>query len=200
MKNIIKVLTLTLISMNIYSQKINNLDSLIILTKLKLLNEKGLIEKNKIYYNNDNLISENIFEYNNLTTKDLIKIIKNWGGEHFVSFKTVLVNETDNQLVIRYSDGSPIYPSYTKIIIDVKDSKIRIKIFDEDYKNLSIFFNTAYTSDINFCCSNGSGEIKNKHLNYINTTIINYIILTNNSQSINDYILKNQKIKKDDIW
>lgn len=199
MIKMIGYLILIIISNITYSQSIN-LDSIKIQTKLKLLDEKGLVVRNKIYLNDEGLIFEKIFEYKNLKPTDLIKIIKNWGGETYTSFKNVLVNETDNQLVIRYSNGNVYSPSYTKLIIDIKENKIRVRVYDEGLKNLSLYFQSIFTSDINKCCVNGSGEIKNRHSTYIENILSTYNKIILNPYQLNDYILKNQSIKKEENW
>lgn len=183
-----------------YSQSIN-LDSIKIQTKLKLLDEKGVVLKDKIYLNDEGLIFEKIFEYKNLKPTDLIKIIKNWGGETYRSFKDVLVNETDNQLVIRYNNNSYSYRgNYIRLIIDIKENKIRVRIYDEGLESLSLYFQSIFTSDISKCCVNGSGEIKNRHLTYIEDILSTYNKIILNPYQLNDYILKNQSIKKEENW
>ncbi len=201
-KIIICGLILIFISQISFSQSLN-IDSLKIQTKLKLVDERGLILKNKIILNNEGLLFEKIFEYEELKEIDLIKIIKNWGGETFVSFKDVLVNETDNQLVLRYNNNNiNIYsPSYIRLVIDIKENKIRIRVYDEKLTYISIYFDSKlFTNNSNVCCVNSSGEIKNRHLNYIDTIMNLYFDLILKPYQLNEYVVKKSKNKKNEDW
>jgi hypothetical protein len=167
---------------------------------LNIYNDRGLIEKKKIYINDEGLIDEKIFEYQNKNINVLKGLIKNWGGSNFRSFKDVLVNETENQLVIRYISSSMIDNSYIKMIIDLKENKVRIRVYDEGFKSLGLFFGIGFTKNKDICCVNGNGEAKNFHKGYIKDLEKFYLIIKSNSTSINDYIIKNMDSKKNESW
>ena len=192
MKQLLKILIGLFITSNLYSQ--TEIDS------ISIYNEKKLIERKRIYKDEEGLIDEKIYQYNNKSIEDLKILIKNWGGVNFRSFKDVLVNETNNQLVIRCISSSIINNSYIKMIIDLKENKVRIRIYDEEFKSLGLFFGIGLTKNKEICCVNGNGEAKNFHKEYIKELEKFYLNIKSNSISINDYILKNQNIKKDDNW
>jgi hypothetical protein len=192
MKNIFKIILGLFISINLYSQ--TNIDS------IGIFNEKKLIERKRIYKDEEGLIDEKIYQYKNKSIEDLKILIKNWGGVNFRSFKDVLVNETNNQLVIRYISSSIIDNSYIKMIIDLKENKVRIRVYDEGFKSLGLFFDIGFTKNKDICCVNGNGEAKNFHKGYIKDLEKFYLIIKSNSTSINDYIIKNMDSKKNENW
>jgi hypothetical protein len=188
---------LTLIFINLYSFFTS---ASIETDSLNIYNDGGLIEKKKIYLNDEGLIEEKIFEYQNKSINDLKGLIKNWGGSNFRSFKDVLVNETDNQLVIRYiiNDGK-----YLRVLMDLKDNKLRIRLYDDGLTHFNLFFNGMGlfgNKNKETCCSNGKGEIKKDQKEGMDYLISIYTPIISTSKSINEYILKNSDSKKSDNW
>lgn len=65
----------------------------------------------------------------------IIQRIKNWSGTKFVNPSEVLVNETQDQLVYNYIQtitfNSFSYKWYVRLIISVKDDKIRLQFYDD---------------------------------------------------------------------
>lgn len=65
----------------------------------------------------------------------IIQRIKNWSGTKFVNPSEVLVNETQDQLVYRYiqsfSFNSFSYNWYVRLIISIKDDRIRLQFYDD---------------------------------------------------------------------
>ncbi len=191
MIKIIVGLIFILSSNTTYSQ--NNIDS------LNIFNDKHIIEYNKIFLNGEGMIFESVFEYKNKNINDLKGLIKNWGGAKYNSFKDVLVNETDNQLVLRYSYENLPLNSFIKTIIDLKDNKIRIRIYDEGLETLGFYFSN-YSSDINLCCVNKNGVVKNSEKRGMDDLIKYYKMIISLSNQLNDYILLNKDVKKEENW
>lgn len=66
----------------------------------------------------------------------IIQKIKNWSGTKFVNPSEVLVNETQDQLVYNYIqsivfNNGVSFKWYVRLIISVKDDKIRLQFFDD---------------------------------------------------------------------
>jgi hypothetical protein len=57
---------------------------------LNIYNENHLIERKKIFLNEEGMFFENVFEYQGKTVNDLKGLVKNWGGKsisHKVQYK-----------------------------------------------------------------------------------------------------------------
>jgi hypothetical protein len=111
---------------------------------LKLINleEENSITINEIYEDvNKGLIETFIIEVKDKNQKQLLKDFKNWYSNYFVSLKTSLQSETEDQLVFNY-----IHTSYFKqgllqikstqdhhlrLVVQFKDYKIRVQFFDD---------------------------------------------------------------------
>ena len=111
---------------------------------LKLINleEENSITINEIYEDvNKGLIETFIIEVKDKNQKQLLKDFKNWYSNYFVSLKTTLQSETEDQLVFNY-----IHTSYFKqgllqikstqdhhlrLVVQFKDYKIRVQFFDD---------------------------------------------------------------------
>ncbi len=111
---------------------------------LKLLNleEENSLTINEIYEDvNKGLIETFIIEVKDKTQKQLVKDFKNWYSNYFVSLKTTLQSETEDQLVFNY-----IHTSYFKqgllqiktsqehrlrLVVQFKDYKIRVQFIDD---------------------------------------------------------------------
>jgi len=110
--------------------------------KLMNLEEENSITINEIYEDvNKGLIETFIIEVKDKNQKQLLKDFKNWYSNYFVSLKTTLQSETEDQLVFNY-----IHTSYFKqgllqikstqdhhlrLVVQFKDYKIRVQFFDD---------------------------------------------------------------------
>lgn len=164
---------------------------------LNIYNEKGIIERKKVYIGGGGMVFERIYEYKNKNVSQLKGLIKNWGGQTFKSFVNVLVNETENQMVIRYTRGTS---AYIRMIIDLKDNKLRLRLFDEDGDNMGYYFTEFYTRDVELCCVNGNGLVKNVQKRSIENLSEIYFGITSISEELNKYILENLDNKKESDW
>lgn len=89
----------------------------------------------------EKLIHSAIFEYKGVSRDELMRRVKNWSGTAFISAKTVIVSETDDQIVFRYInqkfyivdgyDRKIIHPWYIRMVVQVKDEKMRVMYFDD---------------------------------------------------------------------
>jgi len=87
-----------------------------------------------------NLIYSEIKELDSLTQEQISIKVKNWGGTKFVNMNEVLVSETKEQLVFNYITetfyvktlGMSQYKTwYLRMIVQIKDNKIKISVFDD---------------------------------------------------------------------
>lgn len=132
MNKIFFFLLLLVISNNIYSQ-----------TEPSEINEEiESIHVDSFYENQSNyLIHSKIISLDSMNKEEIIKGVKNWGGVNFVNFKEVLVSETSDQLVINYIEksffmetfltGKVYWNWYIRLVIEVKDNKMRVQYFDD---------------------------------------------------------------------
>jgi hypothetical protein len=164
---------------------------------LNIFNDKGVIERKKVYIGEGGMVFEQIYEYKDKNVNQLKGLIKNWGGQTFKSFVNVLVNETENQMVIRYNMGTS---AYIKMIIDLKDNKLRLRLYDEDGRKMGYYFSEFYTRDVELCCVNGSGLVKNVQKRSIDNLSKEYYEITSISKELNKYIVESIDNKKESDW
>jgi hypothetical protein len=86
------------------------------------------------------LILRKVVEFDSLSQEMIITKVKNWAGSTFVNMKEVLISETKEQLVFNYISESffvknlgatTIVQWYFRLVIDVKDNKLRISLYDD---------------------------------------------------------------------
>lgn len=86
------------------------------------------------------LINQKVIVVDSVSSEELIKRIKNWGGVSFVNLKEVLVSETQDQLVFTYITSGFYVKSlgittpldwYVRMVVQVKDGRIRVQQFDD---------------------------------------------------------------------
>lgn len=166
---------------------------------LNIYNENHLIERKKIYLNDEGMFLENVFEYQGKSANDLKGLVKNWGGITFNSFKNVIANETENQLVIRFNTNS--YSGiYIKMVIDFKENKMRVRMFDEEARTFGLYFTNIYTNNEDLCCVNGNGSIKNRQSIGMQELVKRYVNLISISEKLNEFVLISSNAKKEDNW
>lgn len=89
------------------------------------------------------LLKSKVIELDSIGQQEIKQRVKNWAGKTFVNMNEVLVSETDNQLVFRYIENynvkvkKMIVPSgeYTRLIIQIKDGKLKASFYDEGNKH-----------------------------------------------------------------
>ncbi len=123
---------LLIISNNIYSQTETN-DST---AEIESMHIDSFYENKSDY-----LIYSKIILLDSTKSGEIINRVKNWGGINFVNLKEVLVSETNDQLVFNYIDNSFFlktfltgrvnYKWYIRMVVQVKDNKVRVQLFDD---------------------------------------------------------------------
>ena len=75
-----------------------------------------------------------------ISQSDIKQRVKNWAGTTFRNMNEVLVSETESQLVFNYIESSKFkgalgmifdYPEYTRIVIQMKDGKMKASFYDD---------------------------------------------------------------------
>jgi hypothetical protein len=102
------------------------------------------------------MIYSSVVEVPGVSKAELLKRTKNWGGKTFVSAKNVVVSESEDQTVFRYIDNSFFvkslgmsvsYPWYIRLIVEVKEGKLRAQYFDDGVSNGQIHFKSYFKED-----------------------------------------------------
>ena len=115
-----------------------------VLTTLGSFAQKEKVHVDSFYVDKEELlIDEQIIEIEgsaiDVGSDELITKIKNWGGISFVNMEEVLVSETNTQLVFNYITKyniktlGMVTPKnwYIRMVIQVKDGKVRIRQYDD---------------------------------------------------------------------
>jgi hypothetical protein len=85
------------------------------------------------------LLKSKIIELDSITQKEIKERVKNWAGKTFVNMNEVLVSETESQLVFNYIEKYQVNAygktfieggEYTRLVIQIKDGKIKVSFFD----------------------------------------------------------------------
>jgi len=113
----------------------------ILMMSLLTLTTNGQMQIDEFYDNKSEYLIYSIVENFDSTSQDeLIIRVKNWGGTNFVNMKQVLVSETKEQLVFNFITKSffittlgtdNTYDWYIRMVVQVKDNKIKISLFDD---------------------------------------------------------------------
>lgn len=138
MKNGFLFVILSLIFFNGFSQ--SKSDSKF--QKLLNLELENSINVNEIYEDvNKGLVETFIIEIKDKNQKQLVKDFKNWYSNYFVSLKTTLQSETDDQLVFNYVHTSYFkqgllqinssHNHHFRLVVQFKDYKIRVQFIDD---------------------------------------------------------------------
>lgn len=101
----------------------------------------GQLHIDSFYENKDELLIYSVVEdFDSISQEDIGIRVKNWGGTHFVNMKEVLVSETKDQLVFNYITDSFYIRTlgmdspkswYIRMVIKIKDNKIKISLYDD---------------------------------------------------------------------
>jgi hypothetical protein len=97
---------------------------------------QGCLTKDSIFQSiDDKLIISKVINVDSTSQKQLVIKVKNWASTQFVNSKEVLVSETENQLVYNYiitnTGGMVTRSEYIRLVIQVKDNKIKVEFFDD---------------------------------------------------------------------
>lgn len=84
--------------------------------------------KNRTTY----MMIEKIIPVPNKSQKEINLFIKEWSGLNFRSLKDVITSETDNQITMVFiKSGTITYDWYVRSVIQIKDGRFRIQLFDD---------------------------------------------------------------------
>jgi hypothetical protein len=110
--------------------------------KLLHLEEDSSVSINEIYEDESKgLIETFIIEVKDKNQKQLVKDFKNWYSKYFISLKTTLQSETEDQLVFNYIHTSFFKQGlfqinspndhHLRLVVQFKDYKIRVQFIDD---------------------------------------------------------------------
>ena len=98
------------------------------------------IHIDSVFQNKDeNLLFSKVISLDSVSQSNIKQRVKNWAGTTFLNMNQVLVSETESLLVFNYIESSKFssmgvnydYPEYTRIIVQMKDNKVKISFFDD---------------------------------------------------------------------
>jgi hypothetical protein len=116
---------------------------LILFLSSKSFGQNTSLPIDSLYENKDEfLIYTKIQEFDSISKSQFPQKIKNWAGKKFVKMNEVLVSETEDQLVFVYiskafflkglmGEKSGSNDWYIRMIVQMKDNKIRITMYDD---------------------------------------------------------------------
>lgn len=95
-----------------------------------------------LYDNKDKLLIYSVVkDFDSLPQEFINNEVKNWASTNFVNMKEVLISETKDQLVFLYITKSSFYITtfgskdycswYIRMIVQTKDNKIKISLYDD---------------------------------------------------------------------
>jgi hypothetical protein len=155
------------------------------------------ISENRTFENLDkNLYKTIIIEVDSTNRTDLQNSFKKITAKLFVNLDKIIVNETDNQIVINFISTTKSTPTTSwnvRMISEFKDSRIRLRIFDRGNVYIPSGQYTPTWNESSFFVTNNKRAVKKKRERTLNewmNIIDNLIIEIENG-------LKNSKIDND---
>lgn len=79
------------------------------------------------------LVSQRVLEFDSVSAQELMKRFENWGGQNFRNYENVRTSKTESQITLNYitSSFNPDLDFYINMVVEFKDNKIRVQIFDD---------------------------------------------------------------------
>ena len=154
----------------------------ILLLLLTLLNTASFcqIPIDSFYVDKESfLIESHVEEFDtSITSTEIIKRIKNWGGTNFVNVENVLVGETNDQLVFNFITNSVYHKGlgmkyktgwYVRLVVQVKENRVRFLFYDDGNAYIPGTYSGTYkvpavqarTRKISSMYANKNGIIRN---------------------------------------
>jgi hypothetical protein len=96
--------------------------------------EKDTVFLDQIYQDASSyLVSQRVLEFDSLTASELMLRFENWAGQNFRNYEKVLTSKTESQITLNYitSSFSNALDFHLNMIVEFKDNKIRIQIYDD---------------------------------------------------------------------
>ena len=79
------------------------------------------------------LVSQQVLEFDSVNANELMIRFENWAGQNFRNYDKVRTSKTESQITLNYitSSFSSALDFYLNMVIEFKDNKIRVQIFDD---------------------------------------------------------------------
>ena len=79
------------------------------------------------------LVSQQVLEFDSVNANELMIRFENWAGQNFRNYDKVRTSKTETQITLNYitSSFSSALDFYLNMVIEFKDNKIRVQIFDD---------------------------------------------------------------------
>lgn len=124
------------------------------------------------------LVSQRILEFDSVSSQELIKRFENWGGQNFRNYEKVRTSKTESQITLNYltSSFNSEIDFYVIMIVEFKDNKMRVQIFDDGnaYKSGS-YVGTSYIAGISARTYHIASYFKEGMIDYkVKPSMMNY--------------------------
>jgi hypothetical protein len=73
-------------------------------------------------------------------------------------------------------------------------------MFDEEANTFGLYFTNIYTNNVELCCVNSKGLVKNRQTIGMQELIKRYVNLISISKKLNEFILIRSNPQKEDNW
>jgi hypothetical protein len=96
--------------------------------------EKDTVFLNQIYLDASTyLVSQRVLEFDSVNANELMIRFENWAGQNFRNYDKVRTSKTESQITLNYitSSFSSVLDFYLNMVVEFKDNKIRVQIFDD---------------------------------------------------------------------
>ncbi|NBW58235.1 hypothetical protein EBR43_10750 [bacterium] len=79
------------------------------------------------------LVSQRVLEFDSIKANELMISFENWAGQNFRNYDKVRTSKTESQITLNYitSSFSTSIDFYLNMVVEFKDNKIRVKIYDD---------------------------------------------------------------------
>lgn len=129
----------------------------IFLISNNFLAQNGKLEKDTVFlsqiYSNESsyLVSQKVIDFDSMSKEELITRFENWAGQNFRNYDKVRTSKTESQITLNYitSSFNTSLDFYLIMVVEFKDNKIRVQIFDDGnvYKS-GYYSGSVYISGI----------------------------------------------------
>ncbi len=96
--------------------------------------EKDTVFVEQIYQDlSTYLVSQRVLEFDSVQASELMIRFENWAGQNFRNYEKVRTSKTESQITLNYitSSFSTSLDFYLNMVVEFKDNKIRVQIFDD---------------------------------------------------------------------
>lgn len=96
--------------------------------------DRDTVFLNQIYQDASTyLVSQRVLEFDSVSANELMIRFENWAGQNFRNYDKVRTSKTESQITLNYitSSFNSSLDFYLNMVIEFKDNKIRVQIFDD---------------------------------------------------------------------